>query len=233
MTEAEWLAGENLFDLYYFSRPLLSDRKAALFAVGCVRLTPLDAPHSVLRRASDVVEEAVDGQCDLDEVRSVNGAAGELCRSVVLDSPDHFKALAALRLTDTPVSSFVWQTALFLQKVLEDLPGTGGEPHAARRLHCRLLRDVVLQPFRGTRGQRLSRKRRQAKLSLLQREWQSATALGLAEGIYQDRAFDRMPILADALQDAGCENEDILSHCRQPGEHIRGCWVVDLLTGRN
>ncbi len=48
-----------------------------------------------------------------------------------------------------------------------------------------------------------------------------------------DRAFDRMPILADALQDAGCDNLNILNHCRQPGEHVRGCWVVDLLTGRS
>jgi hypothetical protein len=54
----------------------------------------------------------------------------------------------------------------------------------------------------------------------------------LAEGIYQERAFDRMPILADALQDAGCDNEDVLTHCRQPGEHVRGCWVVDLVLNK-
>jgi hypothetical protein len=41
-----------------------------------------------------------------------------------------------------------------------------------------------------------------------------------------------MPILADALEDAGCTNQDILAHCRAGGEHVRGCWVVDLLTGR-
>jgi len=54
----------------------------------------------------------------------------------------------------------------------------------------------------------------------------------LAETIYQDRAFDLLPILADALEDAGCTNADILNHCRQPGEHVRGCCVIDLLTGR-
>jgi hypothetical protein len=51
----------------------------------------------------------------------------------------------------------------------------------------------------------------------------------LAAGIYADRAFDRLPILADALQDASCDNDDILAHCRGPGPHARGCWVVDLL----
>ena len=61
-----------------------------------------------------------------------------------------------------------------------------------------------------------------------------AFALGvkLAQGIYEERAFDRLPILADALEDAGCDNADILSHCRGPGPHARGCWVVDLLLGK-
>jgi hypothetical protein len=57
-------------------------------------------------------------------------------------------------------------------------------------------------------------------------------ALQLAQAIYAERAFDRLPILADALEDAGCDNADILAHCRQPGEHVRGCWVVDLLLGK-
>jgi len=54
----------------------------------------------------------------------------------------------------------------------------------------------------------------------------------LAESIYDERAFDRMPILADALEEAGCANADILAHCRQPGEHVRGCWAVDLILGK-
>jgi len=62
--------------------------------------------------------------------------------------------------------------------------------------------------------------------------WASSTVMSLAEGIYQERAFDRLPILADALEDVGCTNQEILSHCRSPGEHVRGCWVLDLLLGR-
>jgi len=60
----------------------------------------------------------------------------------------------------------------------------------------------------------------------------TATVTHLAEAIYTDRAFDRLPILADALEDAGCTDADILAHCRGGGEHVRGCWVVDLLLGK-
>jgi hypothetical protein len=60
-------------------------------------------------------------------------------------------------------------------------------------------------------------------------EWRTDTVLALAQRIYDAREFSTMPILADALQDAGCNCDDILTHCRQPGTHVRGCWVVDLV----
>jgi hypothetical protein len=63
-------------------------------------------------------------------------------------------------------------------------------------------------------------------------EWRTPTAVALAQQMYESRDFSAMPILADALQDAGCDNDDILNHCRQPGEHVRGCWVVDLVLGK-
>jgi hypothetical protein len=62
--------------------------------------------------------------------------------------------------------------------------------------------------------------------------WRTSNVTALAQAIYDDRAFDRLPILADALEDAGCDRVDILNHCRQPGEHVRGCWVVDLVLGK-
>jgi hypothetical protein len=62
--------------------------------------------------------------------------------------------------------------------------------------------------------------------------WLTSTVVTLARGIYDDRAFDRLPILADALMDAGCDDADVLGHCRGGGVHVRGCWVVDLLLGK-
>ncbi|WP_239465862.1 hypothetical protein [Gemmata sp. SH-PL17] len=62
--------------------------------------------------------------------------------------------------------------------------------------------------------------------------WHTDTAVTLASQMYESRDFSAMPILADALQDAGCNDDRILDHCRGPGPHVRGCWVVDLLLGK-
>ncbi|MBN9117607.1 MAG: hypothetical protein J0I06_00275 [Planctomycetes bacterium] len=62
--------------------------------------------------------------------------------------------------------------------------------------------------------------------------WRTDTVLSLARQMYESREFGAMPILADALQDAGCDSDEILSHCRGPGPHVRGCWVVDRILGK-
>ena len=62
--------------------------------------------------------------------------------------------------------------------------------------------------------------------------WLTSTVLDLARTIYDERVFERMPILADALMDSGCDSEEIINHCQGPGPHVRGCWVVDLLLGK-
>ena len=84
-------------------------------------------------------------------------------------------------------------------------------------VQCELLRDIFGNPFRPV---------------AVDPEWLTSTVVALARGVYDDRAFDRLPILADALQDAGCEDADILAHCRGDGPHVRGCWVVDLMLGK-
>jgi hypothetical protein len=63
-------------------------------------------------------------------------------------------------------------------------------------------------------------------------EWRTSTVVTLAERIYSDQCFDRLPILADAFEEAGCDNPDLLKHCRGQGRHVRGCWVVDLALGK-
>jgi hypothetical protein len=81
-----------------------------------------------------------------------------------------------------------------------------------------LLRDIFGNPFRPVP---------------LSPDWRTDTAVAIARQTYDSRDFSAMPILADALQDAGCDNDDILAHCRGPGPHVRGCWVVDLVLGKS
>lgn len=63
--------------------------------------------------------------------------------------------------------------------------------------------------------------------------WRTESVVVLASSIYADCAFNRLPVLADALEDAGCASDDILTHLRGPGPHVRGCWVVDRLLGKS
>jgi hypothetical protein len=62
--------------------------------------------------------------------------------------------------------------------------------------------------------------------------WLTPTVVSLARGVYEDRAYDRLPILADALEDAGCTDAGLLGHLRSPGPHVRGCWALDLILGK-
>ena len=80
-----------------------------------------------------------------------------------------------------------------------------------------LLRELIGNPFRPV---------------TVNPAWLTSTVKQLAEAIYQEKAFDRMPILGDALEEAGCTDAEMLNHCRQQAEHVRGCWVVDLLLGK-
>ncbi len=63
--------------------------------------------------------------------------------------------------------------------------------------------------------------------------WRTEAVVAITRGMYESRDFAPMPVLADALDDAGCDEPDVLAHCRKPGLHVRGCWVVDLVLGKS
>lgn len=86
-------------------------------------------------------------------------------------------------------------------------------PERSRR-GCCILRDLFGDPFRPT---------------IFDPAWRTSTVVGLANSAYLGRDFASLPILADALQDAGCEDETILSHCRADRKHVKGCWVLDAI----
>jgi hypothetical protein len=88
-------------------------------------------------------------------------------------------------------------------------------PKFERRV-CRLIRETIGNPF--------------GAVSLVP-SWLTPDVVAIARAFYDERAFDRMPILGDALEAAGCDNADILLHCRSHTGHVRGCWVLDALLG--
>jgi hypothetical protein len=95
---------------------------------------------------------------------------------------------------------------------------------------CQLVRDIFGNPFRPLPpkiGNRVWEEQKSGWLA-----WNEGVVWKLAQSIYDDGAFNYLPVLADALEEAGCHDTDILAHCRGQGPHVRGCWVVDLLLGK-
>jgi hypothetical protein len=87
-------------------------------------------------------------------------------------------------------------------------------------VQCTLLRDIIHIPFQAVTFD--------PKLL----KWHDGTITKMAQAIYDERNFDGLPVLADALEEAGCTDAEILGHCQDPGPHVRGCWVVDMILGK-
>ncbi len=85
------------------------------------------------------------------------------------------------------------------------------------KLQCKLVRCIFGNPFRPV---------------AFDPNWLTSTVRGLASSAYDSREFGTLPVLADALQDAGCDDETVLGHLRGPGPHARGCWVLDAILGK-
>jgi hypothetical protein len=239
MTEAEWHTSDNVNAMYWRIRPLresssakLTRRVATLFGVGCVLATPQAAEQPFLMTATNIAASAA-GDGKWKAVDRLLPKAGKQCRTAYdtsgSDSVPHCWALAALRLVQNDIGVHAVHVPYFLEQALE---GTSNLPHL-KKAYAAILRDVAGSPARFGRGRQLAPGAKKPKRgAFFYPSWRTSDVMLLANGIYAEKAFDRMPILADALQDAGCDNEDILNHCRQPGVHVRGCWVIDLVLGK-
>jgi hypothetical protein len=235
MTEAEWLDPDSplVADWRTAREAPLTRRAATLFGVACVRATPGVEGQRRLLDAVAAAEEAADtGRWE--EVGRVNLRAGAACGKVRVGSDAHLWALAASNLT----SEWVGNSWANVPTRLLGVAAPRRDARGLRRTYGDLMRDVVGNPFRGGRLGLVGRPA-DAVLwddeppgSLLPAGWLTDTVLSLADAMYDGRDFAAMPILADALQDAGCEDEQVLTHCRGPGPHVRGCWVVDLVLGK-
>jgi hypothetical protein len=207
MTEAEWLAATDPEMMFRFLRDRGLDRKLHLFAVAYLRQLWHLLADDRSRAAVETIERFADGLASREELRQAQleaaAARGE-------EDSDTWQAAHAVFEATSPQGWFAgWVTGRYTKSI----------PHGVSRTPQRmlLLREVVGNLFRPVP---------------FDPRWRTADALGLARAAYEDRAFDRLPLLADALMDAGCDADAILAHCRGPGPHVRGCWVVDLVLGK-
>jgi hypothetical protein len=214
MTETDWLRADEptLMVRYLELKVRRQRRKLRLFACACCRRIW----HVFTDERSQQAVEASERYADKLIERGELSTAHRNANAVIEDSESTPAEQAA---------SFVAQGDFGVESILyltQRSAFAGGSLHKNEQVaQAAIVRDIFGNPFRP---------------ATLAKSWLASkgrTAQALAQTIYDDRAFDRLPILADALEDAGCTDAAILEHCRGPGPHVRGCWVVDLLLGKS
>jgi hypothetical protein len=222
MNEDEWLNGADVTELLTFLKGRCSDRKLRLFAVACCQriwglLQREDAKELIL-----TAERHADGLVSRNAMR----AARRVYDGVV--SPQGFVALTASSAARTTVEERATQAAILTavhvgEAVVYADPNvviSGAAIASACATLIPMLRDILGNPFRPVTVDAAWLARNDGAVSRI------------AQAIYDDSAFDQLPILADALEDSGCTDDVILAHLRSSGPHVRGCWALDLLLGK-
>jgi hypothetical protein len=208
-----------------FLRGKASDRRLRLFACECCRRIWHLLVHQWSREAVEVAERYADGAATEEELEVAKENAWEFRdhlsfdeRFCDLDAYDNarnaFDAPAwATELPDDYLSKkYGWYPLRVVVAVQRALGTAEGNEQAE------LVRCIFGNPFQPV---------------AVDPGWLTPGVVELARTIYEARMFERMPELAGALGRAGCDDADILAHCRQPGEHVRGCWAVDLILGKD
>ncbi len=197
------------------------ERKLRLFACGCCRLA-WNRLAPACRRAVRVAERYADGRAGANEL----AAAWRACRRFEDRGQAvpmwHNGSESAFSLTTELVHTVALpvlapSAAWAVANDLRPWRGDSAENALVDRAHRGVWADVFGS---GTRG-------------AFDPAWRTAAVLGAARDVYRERAFQALPALAVLLERAGCDRSDILDHCRGPGPHARGCWVVDLVLSRD
>jgi len=196
-----------------------SERKLRLLACACCRAWDPElslSDHAC--RAVETTERYVDGEASREELEAASVVAREAYYLAVQEAGRGVRGAWLARLAGWASGSREGHLMRIGVMTDPDLWRRMGVP---RETLLPLIRCIFGNPFA------------EVSLSPEWLTWGSRTVPALAAAIHDERAFDRLPILADALEDAGCDNRDILDHLRGPGPHSRGCHVLDLLLGRN
>jgi hypothetical protein len=233
MTDEEWLTCNDSQKMLEFLRDRASDRKLRLFACACCR-GMWDLLHDKRsRKAVECSELFADGKIDKEQLSAARKEAEEVwwrraLRNLGAPPDEERKDAYAAEAVMHAASATGRATKLFLKMELAasaslsaELPEQG-LPSSQRKLQrCHLVRELFGNPFLPIT----------VEPALL--VWNGGSIPKLAKAVYDERDFDRLPNLADALAEAGYTDPDILSHLRGPGPHVRGCWAVDLILGKS
>jgi hypothetical protein len=253
MTEDEWMAADDPADLlWYLTRPPKhrkpSERKVTYFACACCRRIWGLIPTEASSRAIELAERYADGMATSEErdtaraeVDTAGVRAGVL--RILFDQPGFIDSerapgtFAVLATQELVRVGRIRPDAVAWQAVSEMTAAANQGQYGARRCpeteaserkaQATFLRDIVGSPFRPM------------AVDPAWLAWNGGAVRRLAEMAYQERELPaghlspaRLALVADALEDAGCDDVEILGHLRGLGPHVRGCWALDLLTER-
>jgi hypothetical protein len=207
MTEQEWLEAIDPMPMVkYLRRRKASVRKWRLVAVACCRRRWPLITDERCRYAVLTAERFADGEVSKAAMTAAHKDAYELycedARDIFDSGRDALGAAAGAAMT---IPGHAFNRATYRMEPSEI---------------CGLLREVFGNPFRPI------------TINPAWLTWHDGLLLSIAKRMYDSREFSDMPVLADALEEAGYQDQDILGHCRSGGEHVRGCWVIDSLLGK-
>jgi len=214
LTEEEWFRPIDVERALAFIAPRLSLRRQRLLACAWARAQPAFVDYAYLAEALRLAERLADGVPLAPGIIVPHPPISLGWREYVINEPQF--VFRGQRYSIGDLGGLLDESINLAQFVRSLISMSGRRRHPVLPT-LQPLRDIVGNPFRAI---------------ALDPRLRTADTVGLARGIYEDRAFDRMPLLADALMDAGCEDEQVISHCRGGGPHVRGCWVVDLVLGK-
>ena len=226
MTEQEWLECTDPQKMLEFLREKVSARKLRLFGCACCRRIWHLLTDKRSQQAVAVAEDFAEGGASAEELLTAYYQANVACS---LTDPSDLAALRASHLASTIAYTAVLYgvgcTPAAAEAVADSVADVRVNVRAYRMAfdaelaaQCKLLVDIFGNLLFHPMIFDLARLPQPTK--------------HLAATIYEDRAFDRLALFADALEKAGCTDADILNHCRSEGPHVRGCWVVDLIVGK-
>jgi hypothetical protein len=210
MTEADWLAAADPRPMLDFlsANGRLTERKARLFACACCRRIWHLLTHERSRKAVEVAEQYAGGLASMNDLNAA------------CDNAWDFVGWGGASLTPADIAAACTAEAMSGAVVARDILTC----RAVLVGPCDLLCDIIGNPFRPV---------------AISPTWQTPQVVALAQATYNERELPsgtldgaRLAVLADALEDAGCDKPDLLDHLRGPGPHVRGCWVIDLLLGK-